>query len=222
MNEKARPPNCGPQPNGSWTTGKLNGAGPSASFEHRLEHRGMVLKETIAAAVLTVPLFVAIAGARAGAGPDTYVPACVEFRGRLETADRMLNLRQITPIRLIQKSQESNGDDLWTMHDADGEKIMDLTCRGGKFVRLAIIFPHPKASANANSLPPQFDYIAAGIFGFTGWSTGKVIQTATDVWNTKLRLTPGKEKKENFENVNSPGLCATISYSEFTVGDCAD
>jgi len=184
----------------------------------------MMLKETIAKAVLTVPLFVAIAVARAGAGPNTYVPACDEFRGRLETADRMLNLRQIKPIRLIRKSQESNGDDLWTMHDADGEKIMDLTCRGGKFVRLEIIFPHPKPSAgNASSPPPQFDYIAAGIFGFTGWSTDKVIRTATDVWNTELRLTPQrKEKKESFENVNSPGLCAAISYSEFTVGDCAD
>jgi hypothetical protein len=184
----------------------------------------MALKETIAAAILTVPLFVATAVARAGAGPNTYVPTCDEFRGRLETADRMLSLRQIKPIRLIRKSQDSNGDYLWTMHDANGEKIMDLTCRGGKFVRWTIIFPHPKPSAgNASSPPPQFDYIAAGIFGFTGWSTDKVIQTATDVWNTKLRLTPQrKEKKASFENVDSPGLCATISYSEFMVGDCAD
>jgi hypothetical protein len=181
-----------------------------------------VLKEAIATAVFTVLLFVAIAVARAGA-PDTYVPACDEFRGRLETADRMLNLKQSKPVRLIRESQESNGDDLWTMRDADGEKIMDLTCRGGKFGRLEIIFPHQKPSAgNASSPPPQFDYIAAGIFGFTGWSTDKVIRTATDVWNAEVRLTPqGREIKERFENVNSPGLCAKISYSEFTIRDCA-
>jgi hypothetical protein len=54
-------------------------------------------------------------------------------------------------------------------------------------------------------------------------STEKVIQTATDVWNIKLHLTPQrKEKKARFENVDTPGLCATISYSEFTVGDCAE
>ena len=184
--------------------------------------KSMLLKETTATAVLTLPLFVAIA-AQASAGPNMYVPACDEFRGRLETADPMLNLRRIKPIRLSRNSQESNGDDLWTMHDADGEKIMDLTCRGGKFVRLAIIFPHATPSAaTASSPPPQFDYIAAGIFGFTGWSTEKVIQTATDVWNTSLRLTPQRKEKKSVENVNSSGLCATISYSEFTVGDCAD
>jgi hypothetical protein len=103
------------------------------------------------------------------------------------------------------------------MRDANGEKIMDLTCRGGKFVRLEIRFPHPKPSAG-NAI----DYIAAGIFGFTGWSTEKVIETATDVWSTKLHLTPQRKEKKQVENVNRPGLCATISYSEFTVGDCAD
>ena len=53
---------------------------------YRLPLMRAVLNETIATAVLTMPLFVAIAVARAGA-PNTYVPACDEFRGRLETAN---------------------------------------------------------------------------------------------------------------------------------------
>jgi hypothetical protein len=71
---------------------------------------------------------------------------------------------------------------------------------------------------------PELDYIAAGIFGFTGWRTEKVMQTAEDVWKTRLRMTPERKSKKpkTFENVGLPGLCANISYSEFTLGDCSD
>jgi hypothetical protein len=173
---------------------------------------------------LTAALFTTITVARAGSGANTanpYVPTCDEFRGRLETADRMLNLKQIKPIRISRELQEINGDDLWAMHDADGEEIMDVSCRGGKFVRLKI--PLPKSN-DLGSSHPQFDYIAAGIFGFTGWSTEKVVEAATDVWKTKQRMTPERKAKnaKSFENVSIPGLCAAISYSEFTLGDCAD
>jgi hypothetical protein len=160
---------------------------------------------------------VSVAGATLVA--DTNVPTCDQFLGRLETADRTLELRQMNPIRLSREPQESNGDDLWTVHDDNGDEIMDVSCRNGTFLSLEMIFPNP----NLGSPHPQFDYIAAGIFGFTGWPADKVIKTAIDVWNTKRRMTPEWEVKgKNYQNVNLPGLCATISYSEFTVGDCAD
>jgi hypothetical protein len=179
------------------------------------------VKKTLVTAFFTAALFTTIAVVRASAGVNTYVPSCDEFRGRLETADRMLGLRQIKPIRLSREPQESKGDDLWTMHDADGEEIINVTCRGGKFVGLEMIFPLPKPD-DLGSTRRQFDYIAAGILGFTGWGTEKVIETATDVWKTKLRITSESKvkKAKTVENASIPGLCATISYSEFKVGDC--
>ena len=105
------------------------------------------------------------------------------------------------------------------MHDRDGGVIMSITCRGDRFSGMETFFRDSKSDPH-----PELDYIAAGIFGFTGWRTEKVIQTAADVWKTKLQMTLERKSKraKTFENVGRPGLCATISYSEFALGNCSD
>ena len=148
----------------------------------------------------------------------TVVPTCAQFRERLESADRVLELRQMPPIRPSREPQESNGDDLWTVDDNDGNEIMDVTCRNGKFFSLEMI-----RLRGLSVMHPNFDYIAAGIFAFTGWPADKVIKTATDVWNTKRGMMPERQVEgKNWREINPPGLCATISYSEFSIGNCSD
>ena len=157
--------------------------------------------------------FVMFAVAQAHA-TDTTMPTCDGFRTRLESANRILELRSIKPIRPIREPQEGNGDDLWIVYDDEGDEIMDVTCKTGSFVSLEFIEP-----GGLVSIHPDFDYIAAGIFGFTGWPADKVIKTATDIWKTKEHMRPESERGDNsYKVIDLPGLCASISFSEFSIG----
>jgi hypothetical protein len=112
------------------------------------------------------------------------VPSCDVFRTRFETAPRILSLRQVGPTKLSREPQESNGDALYSFDDGESATETDLTCRNGQFFSLEMVFN----SFETSSRPwphPYFDYIASGIYGFTGWPAEKVVMTATDILKTR-------------------------------------
>jgi hypothetical protein len=173
---------------------------------------------TVMLALLVAPFTLAMP---VSAG-NVIVPTCNEFRQRLQNANRILELRQTAPIKSSREPQQPDGTDLWIVRDRNGVEIIDITCRNGRFVSLEMIIPGGLVAVH-----PNFDCIAAGIFAFTGWPADKVIKTATDVWNSKEGLPKpeipfGENVQGNFKYISIPGLCATISYSEFTTGDCVD
>jgi hypothetical protein len=126
--------------------------------------------------LITAVIFVALTA------PATAVeiPSCDTFRQRFEGAPRFLSLRQVGPTSLSREPQQSNGDDLYSFDDGDSKTQGDLICRNGKFLNLAISFQDSLMTSNRPWPHPYFDYIASGIYGFTGWSADKVIKTATD------------------------------------------
>jgi hypothetical protein len=77
---------------------------------------------------------------------------------------------------------------------------------------------------------PYFDYIASGIYGFTGWPAEKVVMTATDILKTRsaheVDYARWKENRTDllqpFQKIDLPGLCGTTSHSMFTIGDCVE
>jgi hypothetical protein len=172
-----------------------------------------MLKTTIIIATIAATLTPALA---------LDIPSCDVFRQRFENAPRFLSLWKVGPTNFSREPQEPNGDDLYSFDDSDSKTETDLTCRNGKFFSLEMMF-----HAFDSSLPwphPYFDYIASGIYGFTGWPADKVIKTTTDIWNIKLRMRPESEllseNKPTYQLIDLPGLCATISKGMFTIGEC--
>jgi hypothetical protein len=156
------------------------------------------------------------------------VPSCEVFRTRFETAPRILSLRQVGPTKFSREPQESNGNALYSFDDGESATETDLTCRNGQFVSLEMGFHSFESSRLWPH--PYFDYIASGIYGFTGWPAEKVIMTATDILKTRSthEVDYARWKKNRtgffdlqpFQEIDLPGLCATISHNMFTIGTC--
>jgi hypothetical protein len=157
------------------------------------------------------------------------VPSCDVFRTRFETAPRILSLRQVGPTKFSREPQERNGDALYSFDDRESATETNLYCRNGQFSSLEMIFN----SFETSSRPwphPYFDYIASGIYGFTGWPAEKVVMTATDILKTRsaheVDYARWKENRTDllqpFQKIDLPGLCGTISHSMFTIGDCVE
>jgi hypothetical protein len=157
------------------------------------------------------------------------IPSCDVFRTRFETAPRILSLQQVGPTNLSREPQESNGDALYSFNHGESSTETDLTCRNGRFFSLEMVFNSFETS-NRPWPHPYFDYIASGIYGFTGWPPEQVIITATDILKTRAaneaEYARWKESRttllQPFQAINLPGLCASVSHSMFTIGDCVE
>jgi hypothetical protein len=133
-------------------------------------------------------------------------------------------------------------DQVYDFHDDESDTDLSVYCRNEKFSSLSLFFYRPTSSwyrtTSKRPAPhPYLDYIASGIYGATGWPVGKVMKTAADIWQIKLGMRAIKPSDPDYQEaaaaelagdekyvrwIKVPGLCATISWDQFTIGDCVE